>query len=535
VGTAAAETTSGTLLIGPGQTLVVGPGAERHHTGPVFVYDGGRIQVNGGKLFLNGSMLISGASEVLFDSGEFHLAGDDTHVLVSDEARLAFSHGGLFHFAQTYVAQHVLRATGQARVELEGTRIDCDAATITIQLYDDASYSATATSSEDWSTWYMYDRSRLSLQWVLNGGDVLFYDAVTIDVRNTIGIMPWLYFPAGSVADLSFSEASHCDASDCPVVSKTIDGTNVRGIEWSVRIENSALVMWGIDSYPGSQVTVSDSVLAMALVRLGGDRTYVVPGEFINGSSHTDKTFSSLPDRVLRMVNSSVRWWKVDVIDSAQAAIDRIRFAEMMVMGSARALVTNSVCEGQTIHLGAKEDAFVHFQNGEVWTHVSAWDRSTMVLDRSLVDWRKGEYPYQSRNIAHGHARLYAVNSELISSPEAMNSSIVTFARLGSFGSQLGPAPKGRIPVRGSAWIATGPDSPVTFDRWTLAVRIKGTTAWRTFAQGRRPVSDSSMAWLYLGRPGTYEVKLTIFVRGDDPGTPHPTWAFPAIKELVVY
>jgi hypothetical protein len=381
----------------------------------------------------------------------------------------------------------------------------------------------------------MYDRSRLSLQSVLNGGDVVFYDAVTIDVRNSIGIMPWLYFPAGSVADLAFPDASRCDASGCPTVSKTIDATTVQGIQWSVRIEESALVMWGIHSYPGSQVTVSDSALAMALVRLAGDRAYVVDGEFVNGSSYTDKTFSSLPDRMLRMVNSSVRWWKVDVIDSAQAIIDRIRFAEMMVMRSARALVTNSVCEGQTIHLGATGDAFVHFQDGEVWTHVSAWHRATMVLDRSLVDWRKAEYPYQSRNIAHGQARLYAVNSELVCPPEAMDSSVVTFARLGSFGSQLGLAPKGRIPVRGSAWIATGPDSPVTLDRWTLAVRIRGTTAWRKFAQGGSPVHDSSMASVYLRRPGVYEVKLTIFLRGDDPGTPHPTWAFPAIKELVVY
>jgi hypothetical protein len=43
------------------------------------------------------------------------------------------------------------------------------------------------------------------------------------------------------------------------------------------------------------------------------------------------------------------------------------------------------------------------------------------------------------------------------------------------------------------------------------------------------------MARLYLFRPGIYEVKLTIFVCGDDPHTPHPTWAFPAIKELIVY
>jgi hypothetical protein len=71
----------------------------------------------------------------------------------------------------------------------------------------------------------MHQNSELSLQGVRNGGDIVFFDSAQIDVRNTIGIMPWLYFPEGSEADLSFPEASHCDLTGCPVVSKTIDST----------------------------------------------------------------------------------------------------------------------------------------------------------------------------------------------------------------------------------------------------------------------------------------------------------------------
>jgi hypothetical protein len=167
-----------------------------------------------------------------------------------------------------------------------------------------------------------------------------------------------------------------------------------RGCYWSRRLA----------CLPQSDVTVRDSTLAMAMVRLAGDRSYFVPGEFRNGSYYEHKTFTSLPDRVLRMIKTSVQWWKIDVIDNAQAWLDNITFSEMMVKDFGRALVTNSICEGQTIHLGAVDNASVYFQDGEVRTHVSAWDRALMVLDGSLVDWRKGQFQYQTRNIAQSSA-----------------------------------------------------------------------------------------------------------------------------------
>jgi hypothetical protein len=388
-------------------------------------------------------------------------------------------------------------------------------------------------------TWYMRQSSQLSLQAVRNGGDIVFYDAARIDVRNTIGIMPWLHFPAGSVADLSFPPASNCQPGNCPLVSKTIDPTTVPGIDWSVHIENSGLVFWGINSYPGSSVTVRDSALAVAMVKLAGDHTYFVPGEFRNGGTYEDKTFASVSDRVLRLIGSSVQWWKIDVIDGARARIDNITFAEMMVQNSARALVTNSICEGQTIHLGATDKAYVYFQDGEVWTHVSAWNQALMVLDRSLVDWRKGQFQYQTRNIAHNRARLYALNSELVSPPEATESALVSFARLGAFDQrQLETTAWTWTPVSGSAWIAKGPQSAVTFGRWVLAIRAPGSQAWTDFASGTAEVRDAGLAWLapwLIAQPGEYEIKLTLFVQGDDPFTTHPTWAFPALKKLVVH
>lgn len=536
---ARADTSSGTLWIHQGQVLTIGPGVERRHEGAIIVSGDGRIEVEGGRLVLKGSMVIKDRGSVTFTGGELHHEGNDTHVLVADDALLAFRGGGRYHFVQTYVAQHVLRATQRGRIELAGTRINCDGATITIQLFDQASYTATATRSDpgSWSTWYLRDESRLVLDGVVNGGDVVFYDAVAIDVRNTVGIMPWLYFPAGSDADLTFPPASQCDAITCPVVSKRIDGTTVRGIAWSVNIQSSAVVAWGIHSYPDSTVTVRDSALAMALVRLAGSNSYEIDGEFRNGSHYADKRFAQLHDRTLRLVNTSVNWWKVDVIDGAEARIDNITFSEMMVMGSGRAIVTDSICEGQTIHLGATNDASVHFEHGEVWTHVSAWDDALMVLDDSLVDWTKGQYQYQSRNIAHNRARLYALNSELRSLPEAMDAALVVFTRLGGFREVLTTDRATRTRIAGSAWIAAGADSRVSFDRWTLAIRAPGATTWRSLASGTTQVRNGPLAWLpaqLISRPGDYQLRLTVDVKGDHPASSQSTREYPAIKTLVV-
>jgi hypothetical protein len=321
-------------------------------------------------------------------------------------------------------------------------------------------------------------------------------------------------------------------------VSKTIDGTTVQGIDWSVQIEDSHLVMWGIDSYPGSDVTVRDSALAMAAVRMAGSNTYVVPGEFQNRSYYDDKTFASLPDRHLRMIATSVQWWKPDVIENAQARLDNVTFAEMMVKDNARALVTNSICEGETIHLGVMNNGYVYFKDGQVWTFVSAWNQSLMVLDDSLVDYRKAPIPHQTRNIAHDHARLYAVNSELVAPPEAMDSALVTFARLGSFADQQLEASAGKwTAISGSAWIVTGPQSGVVLDHWVLALRAPGASSWTDVAYGVQEVRDEQLALLrpaLVSQPGEYQLRLSIVVRGDDPGTAYPTWAFPAVKKLVV-
>lgn len=535
-----AQGVSAPIYIGPRETVTVGPGEELRHTGPIILYGDGQLLVNGGRLFLTGSLWIDETALVDVSAGEFHLKGNDTHIVVKGKGTLRLRNQSLLHYEQTYYAQHVLYATDQGRVEFQDSRFDCDQSAGAVYLLGDATYEASAFSFDDWNTFYMWNRSRLQLDGVVGAGDIVFYDSVAIKVRNTIGIMPWIFFPAGAVADLTFPDASHCDATDCPIVSLHLDGTVVAGVPWSLDITDSALVFWGVHVSAGSLVTVRDSRLTMALVPLMGDRFYVVPAEFQNRSLYDDKTFASVPDRLLRLVNTSVDWWKVDVTEAAHAIVDGILFAEMVVKEKAAVLVTDSICEGQTIHVGALDSSYLYYKDGEIWSFVSAWNDATLVLDNTLVDYRKGQYIYQTTNIAHDRARLYAINSTLISPPQAMDSALAMVARLGT----LSPGrAAGWVEIAGSAWIETGPKSSVTFDRYTLAIRAKGGMNWFPFHEGRGPVrpadgNDGTLGWLPAGllnlKPGLYEIQLRIWVRGD-PWATHPTHDYAAVKDLQLF
>ncbi len=531
---------SGVLVVGDNEVLTIGGDEELYHTGPIIVTGNGQVQVTGGSLFLNGHLSINDEALVTVNGGSFHLDGKDTHIVLTQQAALAIVNGATLHFIQQYVHQHAINAHDDSNVFLYQAEVDSDGSAETVELTENATYTAISTNFKDWTTWYMWNESRLLLNGVQNAGDIVFYDNPTIDVKNTTGIMPWMYFPDGAVGELILP-----DTRDCAPTSVKIDSSVVAGIGWSLSIENSYCVALGINPYPGSDITIRDSYLWMAMIRLTGDRFYYVPGEFKNRQYHADHIFGSIPDRNLRLINSTVQWWKVDAAEDAQVIANDIVFAEMMVTDNARMWIANSTCEGQTIHLGATDNAVVYFKGGEIWSYASAWNDATMILEDSLVDYTRAEYLYQYTNIAHQQSRLYAVNTDFVSPPEdpdgalprAEDAALVMFVKL----PDLSPAPvRAWIPISGQAWIDHGPMNATRFKMYTLSLRPKGGLVWRQFARGMFPAKqERRLGWLVpslLGLTrGTYEIRLAVEVSGDDPATPWPTSAHPAIQEIFLY
>jgi hypothetical protein len=440
---------------------------------------------------------------------------------------MVVSNDSFLHYDQQYVAQHSIVGWGDARIELEDSEVDCDGSIEFIYLVERAAYSALRMTYNHWKTWYMWDDTALTLSEVNIAGDIVFYDRPTLSFTDTNLVMPWLFLDDCATVDYRFPRPDHPSA---PVTLRIEDGSEgFTGIPWSLSITDCRYVAWGINPYPGSRVTVRDSELTMVLFRFLGAGAGSVDGIMRNGAFYDDQVIPA-DDRFLRLVDTSVAFWKVDVDEDFELVASNIVFSEMMVKNDADVRVTDSVCEGQTIHLGVQDRAKLVFEDGQVWSYVSAWNDSLMVLDSSIVDWRMGRYIYQTRNIAHGSSRLFCINSWLRSAPEAFDAAMVLFVAIDRLtGDGAGP-----LQVTGSAWIDAGPASPASFDRYRLEVRSEDGGSWAVIEESSRQVVDGVLGeWQASALPaGRYILRLTVWVRDDDSAV--ATQDYPAMKTITL-
>ncbi len=505
--------TEGNLIIGdddPFEVVYVGPETRHFHTGDVYIIDSGTLWVDG---------------------GEFHLKGEDTNIWVTDQGRMVFENGALLHYEQSYIAQHNIIGAGSGSVEFYDTHVDCDGSIDFVHMTENSSFTAKDTTYDDWTTWYLYDQSSLTLERVMYAGDIVFYDSPTIRIKDTFTVMPWLYFPAESVVDTSFPPPSLWTP-----VSKTInnDQPGFSGIPWSLEVENCLNVAWGVHPTAGSNVTIRDTLpLTMVLFPFMGNGSFAVQDVFQNRTYYADETIP-VSDRTLRLINTQVTWWKVDAKESATVTADNIIFSEMMIHDSAAVFATNSICEGQTVHLGVKDDGFVHFKDGEVWSYVSVWQNATMVLENTKVDWTLGDYIYQKRNIAHGGSRLYCLNTDFNEYyPEAVDAALAMYERIDS-PTTGETVEKGLIPIYGAAWTANGPLSPHSFKLYSVAWAPAGGSDWTVIKISDTPVEWGILGWWNTSSlSGMYQLRLIILVNGVQ--SSHPTYQFPLIiKDITV-
>lgn len=525
----AADTrTHGMLIIGDdmaNEIFHVGPGDRHFHTGPVVIKNSGLL---------------------LVQEGEFHIDGDDAQIAVKHSGKMVFV-DSFFHMKQSYINQHTVAATQHGSIEFYRSTISADGSIDFYVLNDNSRFLAENTTWLNWSTWYPSDQSSLTLNNVTFAGDIVISDAPTITIKDTSHVMPWLQFPRGAWVNTSLPKGSPFRWSP---VSKTINNSvpGFFGIPWTLEITNTAHVLWGIQSMPGSDVTIRNSELASALFAFMGNDTFVAQGDFKNDTFYRDQTFSLAPDRKLNLVNTHVRWWKIDPRERVDFRASDIIIAEMMLHNNAKARVTNSICEGQTVHVGTMDSAYLHWRDGQILTHVSAWGSSTMVLENTIVDWTRqkilGTMPQP--NLAHNASRLYCLNTEFVDGrdrdykpdylPEAKDSAVVMYEKI-NYPVSGAAVRKGLVNVLGSAWIETGADNLflISFDSYELSYQRDGDQNWTVLESSRIQMKNPGRLAVWDTRTlsrGSYKLRLKVYTNGFPPKD--PTENFPLIVDNIV-
>jgi len=551
------------LVVGdnPANEEVVLSGAGNNFAGDIVVKNRGRLILNNNaEMRLNGNLYILDSSQFRIKAGaKFFLEGEGTHLIMTKNSHLLSTYGEL-NYVMTYLHQHVVQLFDNAKLEMHHSRVtnkDGDQKTYgSVRMYGTSSYIAKDMEFEQFRTFYIHgnennatlETNTIELENCNLVGDFLWYEAPHIKIKNSKFIILWMHFDQGAVANTSFKQVNNVTR----VIKDEGPGGEFQNIPWVVDLENCDGVNWGLDPYPGSFVRIYDTNYPAELIirlRYFGPGEQVVSSRIKNNTNypHDDPLIITNNNRYFKLDNTTVKWWKVDALGGVNLEADEISFSESVTFGASEFHLTKSICEGQTVHLGATDNAFVDFTNGEVWTYVSSWENATLILRDSIVDWTIGEaahgYTWQTQNIAHKNSRLYCLNTEFgykndpsESLPYADDRALVMYADLNLQPVVVPEKPPGSryeiVKINGSAWIDAGPESSVTFSRYDIyAQKLSWPYTTRLIARSTEEKRAELLGiWNTDGvSSANYKIILVIYVNNDW-GATYPTQNYPATK-----
>ncbi|MCD4792259.1 MAG: T9SS type A sorting domain-containing protein [Bacteroidales bacterium] len=453
---------------------------------------------------INGDIIIYGNGVFIVDSAKLTLSGN---LYARDNGQAIFRNYAHLHFNQLYMAQYFLFLVNNAKFEATDVTIDGNNYPLNFQeLRDSSVYIARRVNFIDWVFRKVYNNSTLILEDVDFVGDLLVDDSCQVNFTRCAKLLPWLEAPYGSVFDIQFPMSDTVLHFEFNETQPGIDG-----IGYTMTIDTCNIVWWGIESFPGSNLTVTNSLVYGAALRISGSDTLTFYG-VLDSTYYTDFTVP-LPDRHFQLLNSAVYSWQPYALENTVLYIDSCSFGEMMGKNNSVSYITNSVCDGIWQHLGFTDNAFGNFTDGLVKSFVSVWQNATLLIVNSSVKaispWAP---PPLGPNIAHNHSYLLAVNSEFDFLPEAQDTSLVMFVALDTLDiTQV----DNNINISGSAWIDAGPDnSPmITFDRYKLYYCLQPENTWTLIEESTSQVYQNLLSvWNTNGlNQGDYLVKLTIW------------------------
>jgi len=551
------------LVVGenPANEEIVLSGVGNNFVGDIVVKNQGRLILNNdAEMHLNGHLYLLDSSQFRIKAGaKFFLEGEGTHLTMANNSHLLSTYGEL-NYVMTYLHQHMVQLYDNAKLEMHHSRVtnkDGNQETYgSVRMYGTSTYIAKNMMFEQFRTFYIHGNEKnatletntIELENCNKVGDLLWYEAPHIKIKNSAYIILWMHFDQGAVVNTSFKQVNNVTR----VIKDEGPGGEFQNIPWIVDLENCHGVNWGLDPYPGSFVRIYDTNYPAELIirlRFFGPGEQVVPSRIKNNTPYPydDPLIITNNNRYFRLDNTTVKWWKVDALDGVVLKADDISFSESMSFDTSQTYMTNSTCQGQTVHLGVTENAFVDFKNGQVWTYVSSWDNSTLILRDSLVDWTIGEaehgFTWQTQNIAHKNSRLYSLNTEFgykmdpsESLPYANDRALVMYADLNLQPIVVPEEPQGSryeiVKINGSAWIDAGPQSPVTFNRYDIyAQKLSWPYATKLIARSTEEKRDELLGTWFTNTfsSSLYKIILVIYVNNDR-GATHPTQNYPATR-----
>ena len=423
-----------------------------------------------GEYSLDGSVMIENHGALELVDAVVSIQGDITIV---DDGTLLVS-GGSLAFSQLFSHQYGILAHDRADIVITGSDVSGEGNIIKGHLAGETCTRLETGAFIDGMTVSMIDSASLGLDGMSGFIEAVVFDGATLEATDSPMdlMLVWLSLPDGTAAAFTLPPWGHISSLDFPG-----DFPDTTGIGYSVSISNTDQVLFPLLSFPGSDVTVSDSVLLAAGLFIGGDGAHALVG-LENFSEYTDFT-PDLGDRTFRLVDTELLVWNVYTAGTAEVSIVDSTVGEIFSMEEGTSIVYRSTCDGNGGYVSAQGLGQMFVVESVVVPRIVTTDLSVAILSASEL---QGEIFVNDASIAG------VVNPVGDYQVTPLDAGVVIEGAIDTPGELYTDS---EIEITGTSAVETGPDGLVAYTGYEIQ-----------FGEGSAPVEFFS-----IGTPHTDKVR----------------------------
>jgi len=445
-----------------------------------------------GSYYLSGDIKIYNNGVLNFNDANFQFDGN---IIIFGNGRLNINNTDI-NIIQQYIYEHNALILENGSITFSGTRFKSNGQSWGLSLAGDASLSMQDSEiSDGFITIGLFERSSADISNTKTPGEFLCFNKNSLKFRGCDFILQWLVLPDSSTVNVSLP-------SDSLVTNWVFsdNGSSVKGIPYSVEIDSSTNVLWGLISNTGSDAVFKDTELrTVGLMFTGSDSVSI---SNITNESHYINDVVNITDRNLQLIKCDVHTWSFYPSKGSKLTVTNSVFGEIMSQDSSEVVVDNCVCDGTGGYVSAHNQSFMIITNSLIRSQVISRNSGVLVGFESA---------FTGNHLDSDESSIMLLaNVQTAVEPRAHASSIIFKSKIKPVTGECNTT----VPIEGTAEIISGPDIEIQLKGYRVEYSDNFVNPlWRqTDGFHKHSVNNDTLAlWNTTGLvPGDYFLRLTM-------------------------
>lgn len=452
----------------------------------------GEEQIISGNWDFTGDIYVIGDGKLRFSNATAVIIGN---IYGMGNSLIEIDHSDL-SFPQYYFYQRLWLISENCEMFLRHSKVNFGGMVHNMVIAGNARFVVKDAENPDFTTSVVSNHAIVDIDSIDVAGEFVITDQAQLSFTHASNLLLWHHFPQGAIVNHHFPEGDsllHYEFSSAT--------PGISGINYSILVDSSTQVMWGLMPEQGTNVNISDSRLRTVGVWFRGIDTSQVSG-LVNYSSYNDFT-AAFSDRHLHFTNCSLQTWSLYLFDSVTVLLSGSIVGEVGLMGHSHFEGQNYWVDGSGGYIFANDTATLVSGFANHTCNVRSEDDAIMIIGQSSQSIGKCA--------ALGESLMMILQSDINGDPLLYDSSGIWLAYIDDPANAYTDT---LVDITGSSWIDNSINSSwPRFSGFLLEYQAENATTWNTLdtiqSEKRKELLFS---WNTSGlTPGAYLIRMRLF------------------------